>query len=45
VLAFPHATALTLGTAALKASASYALTIVETTTPPWPYAYRAHPRG
>jgi hypothetical protein len=41
VLAFPHATALTLGTAALTARASYALTIVETSTPPWPFAYRA----
>jgi hypothetical protein len=42
MLAFPHATALTLGAAALTAHSSYALTIVETTTPPWPYAYRAH---
>jgi hypothetical protein len=42
VLAFPHASALTLGAAALTAHASYALTIVETSTPAWPYAYRAH---
>ncbi len=40
ILAFPHATALTMGACALAGAASYALTIVATTTPPWPYAYR-----
>jgi hypothetical protein len=42
LLAFSHATALTLGAAALAAHTSYALTIVESSTPPWPYAYRDH---
>jgi hypothetical protein len=41
ILAFPNAPALTMGAASLTRGASYALTIVETSTPPWPYAYRA----
>ena len=41
ILAFPAAPALTMGAAALTRARSYALTIVETSTPPWPYAYRA----
>jgi hypothetical protein len=40
ILAFAHAPALTMGAAALTRAATYALTIVETSTPPWPYAYR-----
>jgi hypothetical protein len=40
ILAFPHAPALTMGAAALTPGASYALTIVESSTPPWPYAFR-----
>ena len=40
ILGFPHAQALTMGAAALGRLSSYALTIVETSTPVWPYAYR-----
>lgn len=40
ILAFAHAPVLTMGAASVP-GASYALTIVETSTPPWPYAYRA----
>ena len=40
VLAFPQAAALTMGAAALGRAQSYALTIVETSTPVWPYVYR-----
>jgi hypothetical protein len=40
VLAFAHAPALAMGSSALTHDASYALTIVETATPPWPYLYR-----
>jgi hypothetical protein len=40
ILAFPHAAALTMGAAALTGALSYALTIVETSTPVWPYTYR-----
>jgi hypothetical protein len=29
-----------MGASALTTSASYALTIVETSTAPWPYSYR-----
>jgi hypothetical protein len=43
ILAFPHAPALTMGAAALTADATYALTIVESSTAPWPYAYRWRP--
>jgi hypothetical protein len=42
ILAFANAPALTMGAAALTRARSYALTIVETSTPPWPYAYRAN---
>jgi len=42
ILAFASAPALTMGAAALPRARSYALTVVETATPPWPYAYRAH---
>ncbi len=41
ILAFPRAASLTMGAAAVSGTSSYALTIVETSTPPWPYAYRA----
>jgi hypothetical protein len=41
ILGFATAPALTMGAAAIPASTSYALTIVETSTPPWPYSYRA----
>jgi hypothetical protein len=40
ILAFPHAPTLTMGASALRSGPSYALTIVETSTPVWPYAYR-----
>ena len=42
ILAFPHAAVLTMGAAAPSGTASYALTIVETSTAPWPFAYRGH---
>jgi len=41
ILAFGHAPALTMGGAALTRARSYALSIVESSTPPWPYAQRA----
>jgi hypothetical protein len=40
ILGFAHAPVLTMGASALTTSASYALTIVETSTAPWPYSYR-----
>jgi len=39
ILAFPAAQTLSMGAASLRVTASYALTIVETSTPPWPYSY------
>jgi hypothetical protein len=40
ILGFGRAPVLTMGAAALTRSASYALTIVESSTAPWPYSYR-----
>jgi hypothetical protein len=40
ILGFGRATALAMGVAAPAGARSYALTIVATTTPPWPYLYR-----
>ena len=39
IFAFAGAPTLTMGAAALPAETSYALTIVETSTPAWPYSY------
>jgi hypothetical protein len=39
ILAFPQAGRLSMGAAALGGSASYALTLVETSTAVWPYSY------
>ncbi|HVC83907.1 MAG TPA: hypothetical protein VNC12_01545 [Solirubrobacteraceae bacterium] len=39
ILAFPAAGRLSMGAAAVRGSASYALTIVETSTAAWPYSY------
>jgi len=39
ILAFPQGGALAMGAASVKGSASYALTIVDTERPAWPYAY------
>ena len=49
ILAFAHGSALAMGVAAPTGARSYALTVVATTTPPWPYLYprpgqRAAPR-
>ena len=41
ILSFANAPVLTMGAAAIPATASYALTIVVTSTAPWPLAYRA----
>ena len=39
ILAFAHAASLSMGAAAVRAAASYALTVVETSRPAWPYSY------
>jgi hypothetical protein len=39
ILAFPAAVTLTMGAAVVPGESSYALTVVETSTPVWPYAY------
>ena len=39
ILAFGHAASLSMGGAAIRGAASYALTVVETSKPPWAYAY------
>jgi hypothetical protein len=39
ILAFSEGGALTMGAATVRAERSYALTIVETSRAPWPYAY------
>jgi hypothetical protein len=39
ILAFGQATTVSMGAAAIRSSASYALTIVETSTAVWPYGY------
>ena len=39
ILAFPHAGRLSMGAATVRGAASYALTIVETSTAVWPYSY------
>jgi len=39
ILAFAAGPALTMGAAAVPAEQSYALTVVVTSTPPWPYSY------
>lgn len=39
ILAFAQAARLTMGAAALRGAASYALTVVETSTAVWPYSY------
>jgi hypothetical protein len=41
ILGFAHAAALAMGVSAPAGARSYALTIVATTTPPWPYLSRA----
>ena len=41
ILGFATAPVLTMGASAISATTSYALTIVETSTPPWPLSYRA----
>ncbi len=41
ILGFATAPVLTMGAAAIAATRSYALTIVETSTAPWPLSYRA----
>ena len=41
ILGFATAPVLTMGAAAIAATMSYALTIVETSTAPWPLSYRA----
>ncbi len=41
ILGFANGPALSMGVASLPSSTSYALTIVVTTTAPWPYAWRA----
>ena len=40
ILAFAHGFALSLGVAAPARAHSYALTVVATSSPPWPYLYR-----
>jgi hypothetical protein len=40
IIGFGHAAALAMGVSAPAGARSYALTIVATTTPPWPYLYR-----